>query len=134
MQMLLSLDEEDSNNSEKIWKKNGFFGDQKGKFTIKKANFSENTLVYCNQGTVSTLKAGEYTIYLDYVVLGQLILANNCPDLDNYRLNENEVILYVSLYNTENGYFKGEKKWLAYIMVRGDPDETVFSYSFDEEK
>ena len=132
--MLLSLDEEDSNNSEKIWKKNGFFGDQKGEFTIKKANFSENTLVYCNQGTVSTLKAGEYTIYLDYVVLGQLILANNCPDLDNYRLNENEVILYVSLYNTENGYFKGEKKWLAHIMVRGDPDETVFSYSFDEEK
>ena len=65
MQMLLSLDEEDSNNSEKIWKKNGFFGDQKGEFTIKKANFSENTLVYCNQGTVSTLKAGEYTIYLD---------------------------------------------------------------------
>ena len=77
---------------------------------------------------------GDYTTYLDYVVLRQLILANNCPDLDNYRLNENEVILYVSLYNTENGYFKGEKKWLAYIMVRGDPDETVFSYSFDEEK
>ena len=27
MQMLLSLDKKDSNSSEKIWEKNGFFGD-----------------------------------------------------------------------------------------------------------
>ena len=80
------------------------------KFTINKANFPENILVYCNQGTISTLKAGHYAIYIDYVITGQLILANNCPDLDNYRLKENEVILYVSLYNTENGYFRGVKK------------------------
>ena len=51
---------------------------------------------------ISTLKAGDYAIYLDYVILGQLILANNCP-----------------LYNTKNGYFRGVKKWLAYIMIRG---------------
>ena len=66
--------------------------------------------MHCNQGTISTLKAGHYAIYIDYVITGQLILANNCPDLDNYRLKENEVILYVSLYNTENGYFRGVKK------------------------
>ena len=134
MQMMLSLDKEDSaNNSEKIWSSNGFFGDQKGDFTIKKANFSENTLVYCNQGTISTLKAGDYAIYLDYVISGQLILENNCPDLENYKLKENEVMLYVPLYNTENGYFRGVKKWLAYIMVQGDSDETFFSYGYDEE-
>ena len=118
MQMMLSLDKEDStNNSEKIWSSNGFFGDQKGDFTIKKANFPENTLVYCNQGTISNLKSGDYAIYLDYVTLRQLILANNFPDLENYKLKENEVMLHVPLHNTKNGYFRGVKKWLAYIMV-----------------
>ena len=62
MQMMLSLDKDDSSNSEKNWKKTGFFGDQKGDFTIIKLNFPENTLVYCNQGTISTLKAGDYAI------------------------------------------------------------------------
>ena len=50
MQMMLSLDKESSSNSEKMWKKMEFFGDQKGDFTIIKPNFPENTLVYCNQG------------------------------------------------------------------------------------
>ena len=49
-------------------------------------------------------------------------------------MKENEVILYIGLYNTENGYFRGVKKWLAYIMVRGDSDETFFSHGFDEER
>ena len=82
--------------------KKDFFGDQKGDFTINKANFCKNMLVYCNQGAISTLKEGDYAIYIDYLILGQLILANNCPDLHNYRLKENEVILYSPLYNTEN--------------------------------
>ena len=87
MQMMLSLDKEHlAYNSEKIWSSNGFFGNQRGDFTIKKPNFPENKLVYCNQGIISTLKEGDYAIYLDYVVLEQLILASNCPNLDNYRL------------------------------------------------
>ena len=36
IQMMLSLDKDDSTNSEKIWKTKGFFGDQKDDFTIKK--------------------------------------------------------------------------------------------------
>ena len=40
----------------------------------------ENTLVYCNQGSILTLKAGDYAFYFDYVVLGQLIPARNSPD------------------------------------------------------
>ena len=66
---------------------------------------------------ISTLKAGDYAIYLDYVILEQLILANNCP-----------------LYNTKNGYFRGVKKWLAYIMIRGDSDETFSLYGYDKER
>ena len=135
MQMMFSYDKEDpANYSEKIWNSNGFFGNQRGDFTIKNPNLPENTLVYCNQGTISTLKAGDYAISLDYVVLGGLILANNCPGLDNYKLKENEVIPYVPLYNTKNGYFRGVKKWLAYIMVQGDSDETFSSYGYDQER
>ena len=120
MKTKLSLDNEDpANNSEKIWNSNGFFGNQRGDFS---------------QGTGSTFKAGDYAIYLDYVILWQLILANNCSDLDNYKLKENEVMIYAPLYNTENGYFRGVKKWLAYKMVRGDLDKTFFSYSHDEER
>ena len=127
MQMMLSYDK-------KIRNCNGFFGNQRRDFTIKKPNLPENTLVCCNQGTIPTLKAGDIAIYLDYVVLGGLILANNCPDLDNYKLKENEVIPYVPLYKTKNGYFRGVKKWLVYIMVRGDSDETFPSYGYDQER
>ena len=128
MQMILSLDKDDSTNSEKIWKAKGFFGDQKGDSIIKKPNFPENILAYCNEGTISTLKTGDYAIYLDYAIPGQIIPANNSPpDLDNYVLKENEVILNIRLYNTKTGHFRGVKKWLAFIMIQGDPDE-VFSH------
>ena len=43
-------------------------------------------------------------------------------------------MLYVPLYNTENGYFRGVKKWLAYIMVREDLDKMFFNYGYDEER
>ena len=47
-------------------------------------SFPENTLLYANQGTNSTMKAGEYAIYVDYVLLGQLIpVKNPLEDLDN---------------------------------------------------
>ena len=107
---MLSLDKDDSSNSEKIWKKNNFFWDQNANFTTKRPNL-ENTLVYCNQGTISTLKTEDHAIYLAYVILGQIIPANNSPpDLDNYVLEENEVRLHVPLYNNESG--------LAFIMTQ----------------
>ena len=92
IQMLLSLDKSDTSNSEKIWKKS-FFGDQKS----TKPDFPQITLIYCNQGIISTLKTGDYAIYFEYVILGQITLASNCPDLDNYTLKYNEVIIYVPL-------------------------------------
>ena len=80
----------------------------------------------CNQGTVSTLKAGDYAIYLDYVILGQIIFASNWPDLNNYVLKDNEVIIYIPLYSTETDHFRGIRKWLGFIMVREDRDEVFF--------
>ena len=53
MLMLMSTEGENAKNSENVWHKPGFLGDQKGEFTIFKVNFPENTLVYANQRAVS---------------------------------------------------------------------------------
>ena len=116
MQMMLSFDKESSNNSEKVWKKKVFWGGQKEDFTITNPNFPEDLLVYCNQGTISTLKAGGYAIYLNYVILGQIIPEINSPaDLEFLK-----VILHLPLYNTKTGHFRGVKKCLAFIMITSD--------------
>ena len=83
----------------------------------------------------STLNAGDYALYLDYVILGQIIPAINSPaDLDNYVWKENEVILHVPLYNTQTGHFRDVKKRLAFIITRGDSDEVFCLYGYDEDK
>ena len=113
----------------------GFFGDQRRDLTVSKGNFPENTLPYANQRVITNLKAGERAIYLDYVVLALVFPASVCPpNIDSYEFGENEVLLLVPLYSTENGYFKGLKKWLRCITIRGDPDEQFYSYGFDKEK
>ena len=70
MRLLLSSDDKPSLDTELIWQWNGYFGGQKGEFTLNKLNFPENTLIYTNQGSILTLKCGEHAIYFDYVILG----------------------------------------------------------------
>ena len=121
MQTMLSLkdDKGDSSSTEKMWKSNGFFGGQKTNLTISKANFPENTLVYVNNGSIFAAKGGQTAVYLDYVILAQILPVTNFPDnLDNYQYKDNEVLLYVPLYNTQNGLYRGIKKSLAYIVLR----------------
>ena len=137
MQMMLSLkdDKADSSSTEKIWKSNGLFGDQRTDFTIVKANFPENTLVYVNNGSVSAVKGGQTAIYLDYVILAQILPVINFPDnLDNYQYEDNEVLLYFPLYNMQNGLYRGLKKSLAIIVLWGDELESFYSHGFDKEK
>ena len=38
------------------------------------------------------------------------------------------------LYNLINGGFLGLNERSVYVMVRGDKDETFFSYGYDEDK
>ena len=133
---MVSIGENKDSNTENIWKKSGFFKDQRIDLTIPKANFPENTLCYINQGTVSQVKDVE-AIYLEYVILGQIMpLANPDPsiDLDNYEFKDNECLLYVPLDNTETGLFKGLGKRLGYISLRGDKKETFYSYGYDKER
>ena len=90
-------------------------------------------MVYCNQGAISI--AGDYAIYLNYVVLTQIIPANVSPtDIDNYVFGENEVILNILLYNTKTGPFRGVKKCLAFIMIEGVRMKCFFLYGYNEEK
>ena len=111
MQMLMTINNNDSSASEKIWLTNGFFGDQRSDLTVSKENFPVNTLFYSNQGVIANLKAGDHAIYLDYVILAQILPAGVCPpNIDNYEFAENEVLLLVPLYNTKNRNFRGLKK------------------------
>ena len=123
-QIILSLQDIEPKDTENIWIESGFFGDQRPELTILKANFPENTLVYVNQGTVPLFKGGEKAIYQDFVIVGQIMPAANVDpniNLDNYEYKQNEVMLYVPVYNTSTGLYGGLTKKLAYITLRGDP-------------
>ena len=81
------------------------------------------------------MKTEDCAIYLDYVILRQIIPASNSPPkFDNFVLKENEAILHVHLYNTKTGHFRCVNKWLAFIIIRGDSNEVSYSYGYDEER
>ena len=52
--------------------------------------------------------------------------------MDTHNLQENDVLIYNLLYNTENGLNRGFTKKLGYITLRGDANETFFSYGFEK--
>ena len=90
--------------------------------------------VYVNQRNVTPVK-GDLAIFLDYVILGQLIPARNKPkDTEECECLPNEVNIVVPLYDVESSKFLGLENRLAFIMVRGDQDETFFSYGYDKAK
>ena len=129
-QLLLSFkDDDQSKGSENIWLQPGFFGEQRADLTLQKANFPEITLTYVNQARVSLVKGGEKAIYCDYVILAQIMpLANIDPliNLDTYEPKDNEVVIYVPMYNTVTGLYYGLTKKLGMITLRGDAQEQGF--------
>ena len=135
-QLLLSFkDDDQSKGSENIWLQPGFFGEQRADLTIQKPNFPEITLTYVNQTHVSLVKGGEKAIYCDYVILAQIMpLANIDPliNLDTYEPKDNEVVIYVPMYNTVSGLYHGLTKKLGLITLRGDAQERFFSYGYKE--
>ena len=133
MQMLLFTDN-DTENTERVWKRNRFFGNQNGELTLSKRDFPENTLIYINQWTVLMVK-GNLATHLVKVVLGQVLTMINCPpDINNDVCRENKVKMFVLMYNTEIGEFKDIQKLLGYIMVRGDKNECFLSYGYNSDK
>ena len=134
-QMFASFQDDESKNTEHVWQESDFFDDHRSDLTIPKANFPENTLVYVNQGLVSLVKSGGQEIYLEFVVLGQL-MPDVTPDpsinLDTFQ--ENESLLYVPVYNKATVLYGGLTKKLAHITLRGDATERFYSYGYSKEK
>ena len=98
---------------------------------MSKKNFPENTLVYVNQGTISTIK-NDLAIYTNCFILGQVIPALDSPkDIDSYQWKQNETKIIVPLYDVSTGKILGLDFQLGYIVLRGDPDEVFFSYWFN---
>ena len=78
--------------TEKLFKHDGFFGDQNSDLTLEKANFPENLLTFVNQATISPLKNNQEAIYVVNVALAQLLpLVNSPPDIENYVCKDNEL-------------------------------------------
>ena len=136
-QLLLSFKDDDpSKGSENIWPQFGFFGEKRLDLTILKANFPELTLCYINQAHVSVVKGGEKALYCD-IILGQIMpLANIDPliNINTYEPEDNEAVIYVPMYNTETGLYYGLSKKLGLITLRGDAEESFFSYGYSKEK
>ena len=65
-QLLMSspVNTDEKVSGEKVWKENGFFKEIKPEMNIEKANVPENTLLYINQGFISTVKSGELAMYV----------------------------------------------------------------------
>ena len=63
-------------------------------------------------------------------------LANIDPfiNLDTYELKDNEVVIYVPMYNTVTGLYYGLAKMLGMITLRGDTQEPFFSYGYSKKK
>ena len=105
-QLLMSspINSEEKVSGEKVWKENGFFKEIKPEMNIEKANVPENTLLYINQGFISTVKSGELAMYVHNFIIGQLIVAANQPkDIKEYLCKENEVKLLSCVYDLESG-------------------------------
>ena len=65
-----------------------------------------------NNGSVTPIK-GSHAIYLEFVIIAQILLFANPPldlDLNTDQYQENEVLIFTPLYNTENGLYRGLKK------------------------
>ena len=132
-QLMFKSEPQNKLSGEQIWKKNGFFKDVRAQLSLEKVNIPENCLIYINQGFLSTVKNGEIAMYLDNFIIGQLIIAANQPkDIESYVCSPNEVKLLSPVYELESGQFKGIRKQMAFIVLRGDSDETFLSYGFDK--
>ena len=134
-QIMISLKDDDSKKTECVGTENSFFSDQRSDLSILKSNFPENTLVYVNQGTVSTFKGGQ-AIYLQFVIIGQIMpIINLDPktDLDKHNFKDHDTLLFVPLYNTTTGLYRGITKKLAHITLRGDDNERFYSYRHSKE-
>ena len=133
--LVAATSDEEKNSSERTWMEIVFFRNISSDINIHKKYFPENALCYINQAYLST-KDGEIIIYYQYVILGQVVPLRNPPEaLDEYiSTGDHLVKMYVPMYDNKDGKFLGVKETAGYVILRGDWDETFWTYGFDEEK
>ena len=132
MQMTMSLQDDDLKNTEKIWLKSGFFKDCQNDLAISKASFPELIFCYINQGQISPVKGGKQAIYLPYIVCGHIMpIANPDPsiNLDTQKFKEDDVLIYMSVYNKSTGFSK-EKSTVLYCTVKDPLPNISYCTSF----
>lgn len=61
--------------------------------------------MYANNGYKYTAKGGELVTYIHNFIIGQLIVASNSQNIDDYVCQENKVKLIIPLYNKETAEF-----------------------------
>ena len=88
-----------------------------------------------NPGYLSTVKNGEVAINNQNFITDQLVVTPNQPkNIDEYDYKKDKVKSIRCTYNKSTGQFNGLTLQLAYIVLRGDTEESFFSYSVNEEK
>ena len=96
---------------------------RKSNLGMEKVNYSENKILYLNQGYLTVKKKS----YCDFYILGQILEALNPPeDISTYVLKENEVKMIRPKYNIETGKFLGLYETVGFMVVRGSPEEIFF--------
>ena len=101
-QMMISFQDDEAKNTEHIWQESDFFDDDRSDLTIPKANFFEDTLMHVNRGSVSLAKGGRQRIYLEFVVIGQLmpvVIPDPSINLETHVFQDNEALLHVPVYS-----------------------------------
>ena len=133
--MMILFQDDESKGTEKVWQESGFIKKKRGELTISKVNFPKNTLVYANQASVSVCKDGEQAIYVEFLVIGQLMPVSNPDPSINLETNleTNEALLYMPVYNKSTGLYSGLTKKLASITLRGDNNVRFYSYNYSKE-
>ena len=121
-------------NGEQIWKKNGFFDMKELISTLKRNFFSRKCSLLCKPDlaiNLSTVNGGELAIYNHNFFLGQFAVATNQPEnIDEYVCENYEVKPIAYLYDQSTSEFLGLNLQLVYILLRGDIEESFFSYGY----
>ena len=80
--------ERQETTGERVWQKNGYFGDIRTDCNMEKVNFPENSHFYVNQ-TYLAVQKSKKTYYADYFLLGQIIEAMDpANDIKNCKLKD----------------------------------------------
>ena len=109
---------DDKISGERVWREDGFFGEQRPDLKLEKKSIPENCLVYVNQSYLSTVKNGDLAMYNHNFKIGRLLSAANQPDdIGSYECAPNEVKLFTCIYDTATGEFKDFRESLAYILL-----------------